>query len=602
MGVPTRLLTSLTGVCSAMLVLAAPALAAGDDPVLQGPWTLTVTPTGDGAPFSFLDETWKLSFGEGCTVGAACKAAGGTGLGDKSTSLEPDGPGYRFTGHLDLDCYDPVSGALTTTHGADYEMVGTLGVSDGTVVDGVDYVTALTGRVVETITVNQAGLAGNCTGPDGETFDERVSDLTGSPDQLPTPPAGGSSDPAGIGPGSADASGTIPGFTLPLSRHAHDSVAAVADGRRSSVPGALMVLSDAARSAGDRLAQDLLVVAVLGLLMVFPAQLFNSTYEENHERIERFFRRFRRRRSVAEDSTDAVPDVPSDAVPGRVRRMAVFLASAVLGTVLAGLLDPDAGTNRPTAALLVGVFAALLVAVGVATATGWAFRTVRHHPHEWYLRAIPSGLVIAVGCVLVSRMTHFAPGYLYGLLGGAVFAGVLAKRTEGRVEAATLVTALLVAVGAWVAFEPVADAANGAHPGLPVLVADSFLGSLFIGGIEGLLFSLIPLRFLPGHRVKQWGWLPWALLTAVALYFFVHVLLLPSTGYLGRSTSASTTVTLLLFGAFGLVSVLFWAWFRLRPEKSGLPGPSTGPPVGEGAPTPLPVPIPEPMPAPVVAP
>jgi hypothetical protein len=202
----------------------------------------------------------------------------------------------------------------------------------------------------------------------------------------------------------------------------------------------------------------------------------------------------------------------------------------------------------------------------------------------------------------VSRLTHFAPGYLYGLLGGAVFAGVLAKRTEGRAEAVTLLTTLLVAVGAWLAFEPVAEAANGDHPGLTVLVADSFLGSLFIGGIEGMLFSLIPLRFLPGHRVKQWGWVPWAVVTAVALYFFVHVLLLPSTGYLGRSTSATTNLTLALFGAFALLSVLFWAWFRLRPEKTGLPGPSTGPPPVEDVTLPLPLPLPEPLPAPAVAP
>ena len=111
-----------------------------------------------------------------------------------------------------------------------------------------------------------------------------------------------------------------------------------------------------------------------------------------------------------------------------------------------------------------------------------------------------------------------------------------------------------------------------------MLVADSFLGCLFIGGIEGMLFSLIPLRFLPGARVRQWGWLPWVLVTVVTLYVFVHVLLVPRLGYLGRSTTASTNVTIALFGAFGVASMVFWAWFRFRPEKTGLPGPTSGPP------------------------
>ena len=107
---------------------------------------------------------------------------------------------------------------------------------------------------------------------------------------------------------------------------------------------------------------------------------------------------------------------------------------------------------------------------------------------------------------MVSRLTHFLPGYLYGVLGGAVFVGVLERRREGRVETFTLAAGLVTALVAWVIFEPVARAANETDASLGVLVADAVLACLFIGGIEGLLFSLIPLRFLPGSRVRQWGW------------------------------------------------------------------------------------------------
>ena len=548
----------------------APAGAA-DPPQVQGPWTVTVTFEGGDSSFDFVDDEWHFSFGAGCAVGAACTVDGGTGADEStSTALQPGGQGFRFTSHLDLDCFDTVTGELRTVHGADYDMVATLVPSKVEAVDGVSYVTAMSGRLVEDIVVNPKGLADNCSGTNGATKEHRTSKLAATPNQLPAPPAGTSSGPAGVGPASTDTSGTIPGFTLPLDDEAVRSAAAVDAGRRSSVPGAVTVPSESVRTITDRLPQDLLLVAVLGLLMVFPAQIFNSTYEENHERIARFAGRFRRRRRSEEGAAPA-------AVPGRFRRVAVFVVSAGLGTVLGGLLDPGFGANRATAALLIGVFVALLVAVAIATLSGWTFRTARHRPHSWYLRAIPSGLVVAVACVLVSRLTDFAPGYLYGILGGAVFAGVLEKRTEGRAETVTLIAGLLVALGAWIAFEPVAHAANAAHPNLGVLVADSLLGCLFIGGIEGMLFSLIPLRFLPGHRVRQWGWVPWVLLTALTLYVFVHVLLMPSAGYLGRSTSASTNVTIALFGAFGVLSMVFWAWFRFRPEKTGIPGPSAGP-------------------------
>lgn len=573
-----QVLSRLAGVAATSAVallgaVPAPAGAADDGAVVQGPWKVTVAYESGDENVQFTDDTWKLSFGEGCAVGAACTVDGATGLDDATTmALQPSGGGFRYTAHLDLDCHDDATGELSTKHGADYDMTATLTPAGVEEVGGTRYVTALTGTLVEDIVVNAAGRADNCTGPDGELEEHKRSSLTGVATRMPAPPAATSSGPVGVVPASADSTGTVPGFTLPLDHEAARSVDAVSAGRRSSVPGALLVPSESLRTVRDRLPQDLLLVALLGLLMVFPAQIFNSTYEENHERIQRFGARFRRRRAAVEDGPDG-PAPPSGAVPGRWRRVAVFLASAAVGTVLGGLLDPGFGLDRPTAALLIGVFAALLVAVAVATSAGWTFRRTRHRPHDWYLRAIPSGLLVAVVCVLVSRLTDFAPGYLYGVLGGAVFAGSLERRSEGRAETVTLVAGLVAALGAWVAFEPVAHAANGAHPSLAVLVADSFLGCVFIGGVEGMLFSLVPLRFLPGHRVRQWGWVPWGLLTALTLYVFVHVLLAPSAGYLGRSTSASTDVTVALFGAFGVLSVLFWAWFRFRPEKSGLPGP-----------------------------
>jgi hypothetical protein len=128
------------------------------------------------------------------------------------------------------------------------------------------------------------------------------------------------------------------------------------------------------------------------------------------------------------------------------------------------------------------------------------------------------------------------------------------------------VTTLLVAVLAWVAFAQVSAQVDSTGPSFVLLAADSFLAALFIGGLEGLLFGLVPLRFLPGARIKGWSWLAWAALMAVVLYAFVHVLLIPESGYLGRSTAASATVTVVLFAAFGLLSCAFWLYFRLRPE------------------------------------
>jgi hypothetical protein len=158
----------------------------------------------------------------------------------------------------------------------------------------------------------------------------------------------------------------------------------------------------------------------------------------------------------------------------------------------------------------------------------------------------------------------FRPGYLYGLIGGIAFAAALDQRDTGRSELVGLGTGLAVALGAWLAFVPVSAAANDGG-GFLVQVLDALLASLFIGGVEGALFSLIPVRFMPGHRIATFSWTAWAVAAGVAAFVFVHVLLRPENGYLGTSSTASVAVTYGLFVAFGAVSVAFWAWFRFRP-------------------------------------
>ncbi len=573
------------GVASGFLLVAATQVSASgaESPVIAGSFDVKVKPGKSDMPDNFKSKPGlrTYTFGAGCAVGSSCPISRTTGNGDVvDTTMKSGGRGMRWSVSEKLDCYDTQTGALRTPGGADFSLQATLVPSATAVRDGVTYVTAMRGSMVQRISVNGAGRAENCTIPPTSalTVTER-STLTATLTPLAAPKS--SSPPAafGVEPDAAAATGTIPAFTLPQTDRQRASAAAVASGTRSSVPGALVTPSEAIRTVGERLPKDLLLVALLGLLIVFPAQVFNSTYEENHERIDRQLARLRlrRRRPVRPEA----PEIPEQRLPGedaaptsaapprppRARRLLVFLACVVIGTLLGGLLDPEFGPNTASYALGIGIFASVLLAVLVAALTGRVFRSATHRASDWYLQAIPSALLIAVACVVVSRLTSFEPGYLYGVLGGAVFAGALERRSEGRAEVMVMVVGLAVALVAWVGFDVVSRDVTGADPSFLLLSADSFLAALFIGGLEGLLFGLIPLRFLPGARVKAWSWLAWGALMLAVLYAFVHVLLLPESGYLGRSTAASVTVTLALFIAFGVASGLFWLYFRLRPTR-----------------------------------
>jgi hypothetical protein len=232
-------------------------------------------------------------------------------------------------------------------------------------------------------------------------------------------------------------------------------------------------------------------------------------------------------------------------------------------------LNPHLRLNAASISQFVGVLATVLFGAGVALLAQRRFRRRRGLPADAQLKAVPSGLAVALVCVVVSRAVHFQPGYLYGLVGGFAFTVALAQRDEGQSEFLSFFVRLGVAVVAWIVFVPVARAANHLHPAFPVLVADSFFAALFIGGIEGALFALVPVRFLPGHRLAKWSRAAWIVTAAVTAFLFVNVLLRPENGYLGQSSTASAVVTYGLFGAFGVASVAFWWWFRTHPDPAG---------------------------------
>jgi hypothetical protein len=338
-----------------------------------------------------------------------------------------------------------------------------------------------------------------------------------------------------------------------------DNVAAVHAGRLSTVPAALQSPSEAFKNAG-RVAQNALLAALLVLLLVFPAELFNSTFDKNHARIEAAWRKRFRRGRVA---------VPRSSTPAR--RTIVYLVVAFVGALLGGFLDPHFGFSAASMGLLVGVIVSILFGAALAGLTNREFRRARNHPTDARLVAVPAGLAVALVSVVVSRAVHFQPGYLYGLVGGFAFAAALDHREEGRARFVGFVVALAAATVGWFLFVPVSNAANNLHPNFAVLVANAFLAAVFIGGIEGALFNLVPLQFLPGHHVVRWSRVAWAILAFVTAFLFVDVLLRPQTGYLGKSSTASAVVTYGLFAVFGGASVAFWGWFRLHPEPAPSP-------------------------------
>ncbi len=295
------------------------------------------------------------------------------------------------------------------------------------------------------------------------------------------------------------------------------------------------------------LLQSAMLAALLVFLMPFPSQLFNSTLETHEDEVRRWFRLDR-----------------LGAVAGGI---GAFWASwpgvgvfTLLAALLYGFLDPgfglDAGSLATFAGMLLGI---VLVTAAFAAPAVLAHRRIGS---AWTLKVVPLSLLIGVACVLLSRLTGFQPGYLYGLLIGLAFARELSAADEGRATAVGAVAMLGVALVSWLTLGTLPASESFA----PVL-ARTALAALMVAGLEGVVFGLLPMRFLPGEPLYAWNRVVWGVLLAIGGFAFFHILINPASGYLSDTSRMPLLTVIGLLVGFSLVSVAFWAWFRFRGES-----------------------------------
>jgi hypothetical protein len=373
---------------------------------------------------------------------------------------------------------------------------------------------------------------------------------------------------------------------------------------RDAVPGPdqinlnpVVVASSAALAAG------------VVLVVPFPAALFNSTLEENYEVVSGWWRRLggrvgrgtRRgvswagerirnaRRGPADPSATAqqIPAEPTSAPiaatadePSAFWRTPAGMATFIgLSALLYALLDPTFGFSVDSLGTLAGMALGLLLTLTVFFVP--LIILSRGEGVRLTAEALPGTLFVALLCVIVSRVANFQPGYLYGLIIGYGFTRELTKAQEGRLEGVATATAFAASVVAWLALPAIR---GGSGSGLGGIILETALATVVVAGLEAALFGLLPLRFLPGERVRAWNQRAWMALIGLAAFAFFHILLNPSSdaGYLADSerTSMATVIGLLL--VFGLGSVLFWAYFRFvhkdHPAAPPTPPPAAFPP------------------------
>lgn len=348
-----------------------------------------------------------------------------------------------------------------------------------------------------------------------------------------------------------------------------------------NAPDAPNVLSNGLPTLFDIIANPLILAAAaastlaLLFLVAFPAEILNSTLDENYERI------FGRLPRVRAPWLRRLRD--------RLKRTPVIggLALTTLAALILSFVDPHFGFELASLRLFLACAIGMFVLGYVANVvTGFIIR--RRWSITSFIELQPFGLLVALAGVILSRVLDFAPGLLIGLVLGLSLSASSSARDEVRAVLVWVAVILGLSVASWVVYSFMAGV------GEPGTFADALFNDSIVAvateGISGLVIGLLPLGFLDGRSVfrhSKWQWLG----TYVAALIAFFVIVVPS-GALWGGINGSFWVWLGVLLAFAAVCFGTYFWFRTHPdaEEEGDLGDrettdETGAQVGDEAPS-----------------
>ncbi|MFC2022939.1 hypothetical protein ACFLTL_02140, partial [Chloroflexota bacterium] len=175
-------------------------------------------------------------------------------------------------------------------------------------------------------------------------------------------------------------------------------------------------------------------------------------------------------------------------------------------------------------------------------------------------------ILIAIGFVALSRAVDFRPGLLYGFIGAYTILSADIKPSNRQHGMTILLSSGIVAAIALIAFflrgliyVPGTTTAN-----FWLYLIEMGLVCIFAICLEGVLFNLVPMTFLPGSKILAWKKWVWAVLTTLVAFAFWWIII-NEEGTLAEAAILMDVKVMLGLMAFMLIlSIATWLYFRIR--------------------------------------
>lgn len=254
------------------------------------------------------------------------------------------------------------------------------------------------------------------------------------------------------------------------------------------------------------------------------------------------------------------------ATGSRVKANITFAAMLLLTALIYSLHEPGMSVGQRGLVAVLALVIAQIVLIGVFEGgKTWLLRNV--YDRNAVLQVFPACVAIAVMSVLASRLGDFQPGIIVGFVAAAYLVDRPGEepmdRSYGRRMFIIAGALLAVTLLAWMVSGPLHEA-HETSPGFVTALLASTATAIFIVCLQGLVFDLVPVKFLDGATIWRWSKIAWLAMFVPALLLFVQVLFNRDSAYLELVVSRQSVTGFLLLIGYVLLTFGTWAYFRQR--------------------------------------
>ena len=231
-----------------------------------------------------------------------------------------------------------------------------------------------------------------------------------------------------------------------------------------------------------------------------------------------------------------------------------------MSAVIYAAVDPAFGFNLQTLALMLSLAASL----GILTAVydgGQVLLSSRAFGLHAVLRVHPVGVVVALVSVVITRITGLNPGIVLGFIAGAIIISNTAEH-DGPIIFVPMVSTLLLCVIGLAVLDPIRELTAESDLWLAT-VPETVTVAIIVGGIEGLLFSLLPITFMDGKKVWDWNRPAWFVIAVPTTFIFIAAFFNQTKSFIGAAGEAGMRDLFLVALFFVALAAAFWLVCRL---------------------------------------